>query len=287
MNRRYAIVTPVKNEEKFLGGMVASVTGQTILPKRWIIVNDGSTDRTGEIIREAESRWDWIAGVTIAATGGPRKPGGESVVHHGLKRLDLSEYDYLARLDGDISFGPDYIECLFREFEADSRLGIASGVCFGLRNGRLVEEKNPRFHTRGALKTYRVRCFREIGGLETGLGWDIVDEIRANMLGWRTRNFPELKVVHHRPTMTASGALQGKVNTGIANYFAGYHPLFLLARAVRNMVRPPYVLGGLWMAYGYLSGYLKSLPRVRDPELIRYVRRQQWNRLTGRPTIWR
>jgi glycosyltransferase involved in cell wall biosynthesis len=287
MNIRYAIVTPVKNEESFLGGMIDSVVRQTVLPRRWIIVNDGSTDRTGEIIRDAESRWNWITGVTIGSGSAHRKPGGEGVVHHGLKRLDLEEFDFLARLDGDVSFEPDYFERLFREFEADPRLGIASGVCYVRKKGKLAEEKNPRFHTRGPLKTYRVACFREIGELEKGLGWDIVDEIRANMLGWRTRNFPELKAIHHRPTMTASGALKGKINTGIANYFAGYHPLFMLARAARNVVRPPYLLGGIWMLYGYLSGYLKSLPRVRDPELIRYVRRQQWNRLTGRPTIWK
>jgi glycosyltransferase involved in cell wall biosynthesis len=214
MNRRYAIVTPVKNEEKYLRGMIASVVRQTIPPNRWILIDDGSTDRTGEIIREAESRWDWITGVTTGETGVPRKPGGEAVVDHGLNMLNLAEYDFLARMDGDISFGPDYFDRLFREFERNPRLGIACGVCFGWREGKFIEEKNPRFHTRGALKTYRVRCFQEIGGLEKGLGWDTVDEIRANMLGWQTRSFPELKVVHHRSTQTASGALQGKINTG-------------------------------------------------------------------------
>lgn len=287
MNFRYAIVTPVKNEEKYLEGMIASVVHQTIPPNRWIIVDDGSTDRTGEIIREAESRWDWITRVSIEVSSAPRKPGGEAVLHLGLKMLNLAEFDFLARMDGDISFEPDYFDRLFREFEKNPRLGIACGVCFGWRKGKLIEEKNPRFHTRGALKTYRVRCYQEIGGLEKGLGWDTVDEVRANMLGWQTRSFPELKVVHHRPTQAAAGALQGWINTGIANYFAGYHPLFTLARSCRNMVRRPYVLGGLWMLYGFLSGYLKSLPRIRDPELIRYVRKQQWNRLTGKPTIWR
>jgi len=287
VNFRYAIVTPVKNEENHLEGMIASVVHQTIPPKRWIIVDDGSTDRTGELIREAESRWDWITGVTIGDTCAPRKPGGEAVLHHGLRMLNLPDFDFLARMDGDISFEPDYFDRLFREFEKDPRLGIACGACFGWRKGKLIEEKNPRFHTRGALKTYRVRCYQEIGGLEKELGWDTVDEIRANMLGWQTRSFPELKVVHHRPTQTASGGLHGKINTGIANYFVGYHPLFMLARACRNMVRRPYLLGGLWMLYGYLSGYMKSLPQIPDPELIRYVRKQQWNRLTGRTTIWK
>jgi glycosyltransferase involved in cell wall biosynthesis len=289
MRYRYAIVTPVKNEENYLEGMIDSVVRQTVAPMRWIIVNDGSTDRTGEIIEAAASRHGWITGVAVRDPNGGnrRKPGGEAVLHHGLRRLDLSEYDYFARLDGDISFEHDYFERLFREFERNPRLGIASGVCYVWRKGKLIEEKNPRLHVRGAIKTYRVPCLGQIGGLGSGLGWDIADEARANLLGWQTRNFPELKVIHHRPTQTASGALKGRMNAGIAAYTVGYHPLFMVLRAGRNLVRRPYVLGGLSMLYGFLSGYLKSLPQMQDEDLIRYIREQQWNRLTGRTTIWK
>jgi glycosyltransferase involved in cell wall biosynthesis len=283
---RYVIVTPAKNEERFLEGMISSVLRQTVRPAKWVIVNDNSTDRTGEILRRAAAAHEWIAAVESGDRDGRRKPGGEGVVHCGIRQVNLEEVDFLARLDADITFEADYFERLFLEFHRNPRLGIAGGVCHVRSKGTLVEEKHPRFHTRGALKTYRVRCYREIGGLEEELGWDSVDEIRANMLGWETRSFPDLKVIHHRSTQTASGALKGRRNAGIAGYYVGYHPLFMFGRALKNMARPPYVLGGLSMLYGFFSGYLNSLPRVRDRDLIRYVREQQWNRLTGKATIW-
>ena len=284
---RYAIVTPVKNEEAFLAEMVNSVAQQTIRPSRWIIVDDGSTDRTAEIVRQAASTHEWIRGVRIEDTGGGRKAGGEGVLPAGLRLLDLSQFDFLARLDGDVSFEPDYFERLFAEFQKNPRLGIASGVCYARRGAALVEEKHPRFHTRGALKTYRVSCFHAIGGLDLVLGWDIVDEVRANMLGWETRSFPHLPVIHHRPTQTAIGWLRGLRNPGRAAYYTGYHPLFLLARVVHRLVRSPYLIGGILLAIGYLEGYFARQPRVEDPALIRYLRRQQLNRLVGRETIWR
>jgi biofilm PGA synthesis N-glycosyltransferase PgaC len=283
---RYAIVTPVKNEEKFLPEMIDSVVNQTVRPREWIIVDDGSTDRTVVIIQRAVATHEWIRCVRIDHAGG-RQPGGEGALPTGLRLLDLSTCGFFARLDADISFQPDYFEKLFDEFRNNPRLGIATGVCWARQGGRLVEEKHPRFHTRGPLKTYRVACFEQIGSLERVLGWDIVDEARANMLGWQTRSFRHLRVIHQRPTQTAGGRLKGCRNVGHAAYFTGYHPLFLLARAVNTMPRRPYVLGGIFVGLGYLHGYVARKPQVNDPALIRYVRQQQLNRLTGRETIWK
>lgn len=287
MSPTYVIVTPVKNEERFLEGMISCILRQTLRPARWIIVDDHSTDRSGEILRKATAEYEWIVVVESDDGGRLRKPGGEGVVHCGIRQVNLEEYDFFVRLDADITFEPDYFERLFLEFSRNPRLGLASGVCYVWSKKRLIEEKHPRFHTRGALKTYRVGCYQEIGGLERGLGWDTVDEIRANMLGWETHSFPELKVIHHRPTQTASGALKGNRNFGIAGYYVGYHPVFMFLRAGKRMIRRPYVLGGLSMLYGFLSGYLTSLPRIQDRELIRYVRTQQWNRLVGKNTRWK
>jgi len=284
---RYVMVTPVKNEERFLGGMISSVLRQTVRPVKWVIVDDNSTDRTGEILGQVTADHAWIMTVKSGDQAVHRKPGGEGVVHCGIRQVNLEEYDFFARLDADITFEADYFERLFREFDKNPRLGIASGVCYVWSKKRLVEEKHPRFHTRGALKTYRIPCYREIGGLERELGWDTVDEIRANMHGWETRSFPELKVIHHRPTQSAFGALKGNRNLGIAGYYVGYHPLFMLARALKRIAHPPYLLGGLSMLFGFLCGYLKSFPRIQDRELIRYVRKQQWDRLVGKSTIWK
>lgn len=287
MRPKYAVVTPVKNEERFFRKTVESVLTQTVRPERWVIINDGSTDGTGEIVDQARASWNAIVRIDTGRPSERRKPGGESLLDLGIRRLNLAEYDFFVRMDGDISFDPDYFERLFAEFEKDPSLGMASGVCYLPVRGRLEEEKHPRFHTRGPLKTYRMRCFSEIGGLETGLGWDTVDEVRANMLGWHTRSFPELRIIHYRRTQTAAGALEGNLNFGRASYYLGYHPAFLLLRAVKAMTRPPYLLGGLFMLTGYLRGYFFGERRVADREFVGYLRRQQVNRLLGRDSIWK
>lgn len=286
MDYKYAIVTPVKNEEKFFPQTLESILRQEVRPAKWVIVNDGSTDSTGEIIRKAEAENDWIVGIHNSPTT-HRRPGGEAVLAQGIKTLNLDDYDYFVRMDGDLSFGGDYFRKLFALFQQMPKLGIASGVCYLREQDKLVEEAHPRFHTRGPLKTYRTTCFRAIGGLSPELGWDTIDEVRANMLGWQTRSFPDLRIIHLRKTQTASGALRGLRNLGKASYYAGYHPLYLTARSVKTMFEKPYLVGGFSMLRGFFNDFLRGAPQVDDPALIRYLRQQQINRLMGRETIWR
>jgi glycosyltransferase involved in cell wall biosynthesis len=287
MCRRYAIVTPVKNEEKFLPKIIDSVLKQTIRPQKWVIVNDMSTDKTDEIIQQAALSYQWIIGIDSGDFTNQRKAGGESVIDRGIGLLNLEDYHLLSRMDGDISFEADYFERLIKEFEKDSRLGIAGGICYAQDNKKLVEETHPRFHVRGAVKTYRVPCFKEIGGLEKGLGWDAVDEIRANMLGWQTRSFPELKVIHHRGTQSFDGRLKGKRNFGKAAYYLGYHPIFMILRVLKNMTKKPYFWGAINMFIGFLSGYTEKRAKINDREFIQYLRKQQLNKLLGKATIWK
>ncbi len=283
---RYAIVTPVKNEEAFIEKTILSVVSQKTLPAVWIVVNDGSTDRTKEILDGYAARFPWIELVHLG-TRRHREAGGEGVVGIGLKRLTLTDYDCVVRMDADMAFDDSYFDLLFKRFRENPKLGIASGVCVVRDGRRLVEETHPEFHTRGALKTYRVACLSEIGGLEPCLGWDTIDEIRAQMLGWETRSFRELRVEHLRKTQTAMGAKRGFVNLGVASYYCGYHPLYLLLRSIRACARPPYVVGGLSMLRGYLGGYWRGAPQVADRALIGFVRRHQLRRLLGLSTVWR
>ncbi len=286
MSHKYAVVTPVKDEENFFPKTVASMLKQETKPEKWIIVNDGSTDRTGEIIRELEKEHSWIVGLHKSPTR-ERKPGGEFVLNEGIAMLNIDDYDFIVRMDGDLSFDGDYFKKLFEEFDKNPKLGLASGVCFAPNGDELIEEKHPRFHTRGPSKTYRSVCFKQLGGLKSNLGWDTVDEVKLNMLGWQTYSFPELKIVHLRKTQTASGTLNGFKNRGLACYYAGYHPLFLLARAAKLSFSKPYFFAGVATLYGYISGFLKKLPRVDDLKLIAYTQEQQLNRLLGKQTIWR
>ncbi len=286
MKSNYVIVTPVKNEELYIGKTINSVIDQTIRPQQWIIVNDGSTDKTGEIIQSYARKYLWIKEIQNERSAS-RKIGGQAALMHGLKFLNVDNYDYFVRMDGDVTFDPYFFESAFQKFKANLNLGIASGVCYVEEKDRMVEEKNPRFHTRGPLKIYRVECYKAIGGLDPEEGWDTIDEVKANMLDWQTRNFPELKVHHLRKTQTASGTLQGRINIGKTAYYLGYHPLFLMARAIKNMTKAPYILGGFYMLAGYFGGYLKKQQRLEDSSFVAFLRKQQINRLLGRETIWK
>lgn len=285
----YVIVTPVRNEEQFLRDTIASVTAQTVLPAEWIIVDDGSSDRTWDIIQEASSRHAWIRGAKRGDRG--FRHSGAGVVeafYDGYDILSNTGWEFLVKLDGDLSFAPDYFEQCFRRFESNSKLGIGGGLICAAINGDLVPESkyDPGFHVRGATKIYRRQCWDQIGGLLRSPGWDGMDEIRANMFGWTTGTFCELKVRHFRPAGMAYGRWKDWVKGGRGNYIAGYHPLFMLAKSVRRVGIRPYGIASLGLLVGYFGGYVKRTPRVPDDRAIAYIRQQQINRLLGRKSIW-
>ena len=168
MSHSYPILTPVKNEEKFLPILIESVVAQDVRPDRWIIINDFSTDRTWQIIEEASAEHEWIVGIDNEDPHPPRKRrvGGQAVFHLGLKEIQITDYDFIVRMDADISFEPSFLSKVFGEFDQNPRLGIASGVCYVEEKGELIEERHPRFHTRGPFKIYRTACFRAIGVID-------------------------------------------------------------------------------------------------------------------------
>jgi len=262
--------------------------GQTILPREWIIVDDGSTDRTRAIASEAAVRHSWIR-VIARADRGFRKPGAGIIeaFYAGFDALICSNWQFMAKLDGDLSFAPDYFEKLFGNFEQDPRLGIAGGTLYHVQNGSKVIERCPTFHVRGGAKVFRRECWDAIGGLWVGYGSDTVDEVKANMLGWTSRSFAELEMHHHRPTGATYGKWGSLIKDGRADYVVGYHPLFLFAKCAARLFRYPYVLGSCALLYGYLGSAWKGIGQVDDPKMIRYLRSQQLARLCGRETIWR
>jgi glycosyltransferase involved in cell wall biosynthesis len=286
---KYVIVTPVRNEEAYISLTIESLLAQTVRPVKWIIVNDGSTDNTGRIAEEAACLHTWIT-VVSRADRGFRKAGGGVVdaFYDGYRRIENETCDYLVKLDGDLSFARDYFEKCFERFDQDGRLGIAGGtICSNM--GGIIEPEakdDPNFHVRGATKIYRSACWRDIGGLIRAPGWDTLDEVKANMLGWTTRTLSGINAVHHRPTGAAYGAWNDRVKAGMANYVSGYHPLFMLLKCVKRMIEKPYLIGGFGLLYGFAKGYLKKIPQVEDRALIQYFREQQINRLLGRKSLW-
>jgi poly-beta-1,6-N-acetyl-D-glucosamine synthase len=286
---KYVIISPVRNEAKYLPLTLNSLVQQTICPYRWIIVNDGSTDDTGKIADEATKLHDWIR-VVHRANRGFRQAGGGVIdaFYSGYELLESEPWDYLVKLDGDTSFEPDYFEECFARFDAEPRLGIGGGLICNRRNGVVEAESkiDPRFHVRGATKIYRAECWRAIGGLIHAPGWDTLDEVKANMLGWVTRTLEGINVIHHRPAGAAYGQWNDMVKNGLANYIAGYHPLFMFSKCIRRLVEHPFLIGSTALWFGFMKGYVKRIPQVDDRALIRYFRQQQINRLLGQKSLW-
>jgi biofilm PGA synthesis N-glycosyltransferase PgaC len=287
---RYVIISPVRNEGAHLPGTIESVASQAILPAQWIIVDDGSQDQTPAILREAASKYSWIT-VVSRADRGARKPGGGVVeaFYDGYAKIADANWDFLVKLDGDVSFEMDYFKRCFDAFAANPKLGISGGTVCNLRDGTLVPEStvDPAFHVRGATKVYRRECWDQIGELIRSPGWDTLDELKAKMLGWITLTLADVKLIHHRPAGSKDGAWANCVKNGLANYIVGYHPAFMVMKAISRMTKIPYGLGGMGLMVGYVSGYVKRVPQISDKPLIKYLRHQQVRRLTLRPNIWR
>jgi len=285
---KYIIVTPARDEEAYLERTIASVASQTILPLQWIIVNDGSTDRTGEIMDRYAARYSWIT-ARHRPNRGFREAGGGVIAtfYDGYEQIRYQEWDFLIKLDADLSFSADYFELCFAEFAKDSRLGIGGGGIYHEENGELKLEKNPEFHVRGATKIYKRECWEALGGLLRAPGWDTVDELKANMLGWRTRTFPKLRLSHYRFTGAADGAWKDCIKNGRANYITGYHPLFMLLKCIRRVARKPYLVGSAGLFWGFVSSHWRRTPRVQDRELIRYTQTQQMRKMLMLDSIWK
>ena len=285
---KYVIITPARDEGEHLEHTILSILGQSIRPAQWILVNDGSRDSTGEIMDRYAREHPWIT-VCHRKDRGFRKAGGGVVdaFYDGLARLDVPDWDFLVKLDADLSFSPDYFALCFAEFARDNRLGVGGGAIYHDIKGTLTLEKNPAFHVRGATKIYRRACWEDLNGLVRAPGWDTIDELKANMLGWSSRSFPSIVVTHYRFTGAADGAWRNAVKNGRANYIAGYHPLFMLIKCVARSLKPPYLVDSAGLLLGFVGGYWRQTPQVQDPGLIHYVRNQQMRRLLHLKSIWR
>jgi glycosyltransferase involved in cell wall biosynthesis len=281
------VVTPCRNEEEHLAGTIESMLAQHVRPTQWVIVDDGSTDTTPDILASYTSSHPWIVAVSRADRG--RRLNGSGVmqaVHDGLDRLEIADWEYLVKLDADLTFDPGYFRDCFDRFDADATLGIGGGVVVSDVEGELVEEKHPKFHVRGATKIYRRACWDAIGGLHPVKGWDTLDELKANLEGWSTRSFEDLTVVQKRYTGAAQGQLSNWAKNGEGCWIAGYHPLFLLARALVRGFRRPFVVPTIGLIAGYVGAAVRRVPRIPDRELIHYVQQQQLRKLTGRSSAW-
>jgi len=283
-NRRYVIISPVRNEEKYLLRTIKSMINQTVTPTEYILVDDGSTDKTPDIIKEAAKVHPWIHYVKRPDRG-VRKvgPGVIEAFYDGYKEIRTNEYDYIGKMDGDLSFGPLYFETLFKKFEKDPNLGGASGKLFlDLDDGKLIEERHADEMVVGGMQFYRYKTFKDVGGFVCQVMWDGIVYHRCRMEGWRTKSFsdPELMIHDHRLMGSSYKTIyHGRMRWGWGQYFMGTHPLYILAIGVYRMKEKPFIAGGLLIVAGYLSGWLKKSKRYDFPGFRKSLHAWQFERI--------
>lgn len=262
---QYVIITAAFNESNFIEETLESVIRQTVLPYKWIIVDDGSTDSTEEIIKKYSSQYDFIQYHFREKLEGQAyfASNVEAIMDGYQKILDL-EYDFLAILDADITLPEIYYEKIINYFSSDENLGIASGIYENLINGKLYEVLSDRRSTPKAIQVFRRNVFEEIGGflpLPHG-GEDTISCVMARMAGWKVWSFPDIKVVHRRPTGTGAfgNICVVRFNQGICEYNLAAHPLFFFIKINRRaFLESPYLLGGLARLCGYIWAFMRGM----------------------------
>jgi poly-beta-1,6-N-acetyl-D-glucosamine synthase len=277
----YVLVTPVKNEATLIGGTIASVVAQTVLPSEWVIVSDGSTDGTDEIIANAAAVHPWIKPVRMPPRDGRCFAAVVRVTEHGIRSLSGKGYGFLGLLDSDVTFQNDYFERLMACFNECPRLGLAGGVVIDVGHPRDQFPRN-RQDVPGAVQFFRRECFESLGGLipiPEG-GWDGMTCVMARMNGFETRLITDLVVDHHKPrNISQGGAVRRKWQMGVRDYAAGYHPLFELVKCVSRATDSPFLVGSAAWLVGYLNSALRRAPRVVPPHVVAYIQREQKDRL--------
>lgn len=280
----YVLVTPAWNEAEFIEETLRSMVAQTVLPLKWVIVSDGSTDGTDEIVRQYTSRYDWIELVRTPERAERHFAGKVHAFNAGWDRVKGLPYDIIGNLDADISFEQDLMEFLLARFASDTELGVA-GTAF-IEDGAVLYDYDivSREDVSGQCQLFRRQCFEEIGGYTPSKigGIDSMAVYAAAMKGWTTRTFTEKAFIHHRQVGTAQNTIYStRFKNGRKDYCLGGHPLWEVFRCLYQMKNRPYVIGGLLMYAGYVWAYLQGAERPMSPELIEFRRREQLQRLKG------
>ena len=280
--RRYALVTPCRDEAKYARRTLESVVNQTVPPAAWVIVDDGSKDQTPAILAEYAAKYPYIK-IIRRADRGDRKLGGGVIdaFYTGYDTIDPGDFDYVCKFDLDLDLPPAYFATLMGRMEADPRIGTASGKpFFTAADGTAVEETCGDENSVGMIKFYRTACFGQIGGFVRELMWDGIDCHRCRMLGWIAVSWPDpaLRFEHLRPMGTSHrNWWTGRVRHGVGQYFMGTGPAYLLASAAFRLARPPVVLGSAAMLWGYVRSAWQRKPRYGDPAFRSFLSRYQWN----------
>jgi poly-beta-1,6-N-acetyl-D-glucosamine synthase len=269
----YAVVTPARDEVDNLRRLAVCLAGQTVPPTAWVIVDNGSSDGTYDLALGLRREHAWVHAVSIPGAGGAVR-GGPVIRAFNAGVAALGERpDVVVKLDADVSVEPDHFERLLHEFAADPRLGIASGSCWELDGGTWRQDFTTGTSARGAARAYRWECLQAVSPLEEARGWDGIDELKANLRGWRTGTVLDLPFRHHRTVGERDGSerLAWEAEGELAHYM-GYRLGYLLVRALYRALREPAALAMVW-AYG--RAVVRREPRCPDADARAYLREQQ------------
>jgi len=288
---KYVLITPARNEEAYLEKTIQSVIAQTILPQRWVIVSDGSTDRTDEIAAGYARKHDFIQLITNEGDTERNFGSKSKAIEYGYRQLKDIEYDYIGNLDADVAFEPDYYKSVLGKFEENPKLGVAGGIRYDLHpDGEFRRVLCAKNSVGGPFQLFRRECYEQVGGylpLKYG-GVDAVAETMARMHGWEVRSYTEYRVNHFRRTGTAGrGIVHARFRAGMKDYLIGYHPLFQVLRGSYFMLSSPFLIGGFVFLCGYFWAGIRRLKRPVSEEFVRFLRNEQMQRLRGKNPAFR
>jgi poly-beta-1,6-N-acetyl-D-glucosamine synthase len=282
MPNSYVIITPAHNEESYIRTTLDSVVSQTFKPAQWVIVDDGSTDDTWNIIQNYAEKYSWIKPIK-SSSGLINRQGGGKVIFafkQGYDALDVSEFKFVVKLDADLTLPPHYFEEVGKAFTTNPNIGLCGGYLSELSGGKWRRALSASYHLRGAIKAYQWKCFDEIGGLQPIQNWDFIDEMKALSLGWDISILP-LEVRHHRRTSSMiNHGLAFSYHKGGVYYKDGYDLFLILLRSVPYGIRTkPYLLSAIGLLVGFIVASIKKPKKDVDIGLEKFIRKFQYNRI--------
>lgn len=279
---RYVLITAVHNEEKYIQYPLESVLSQTYIPLKWIIVSDGSTDETENILKKYEDNNSFIRCFRLEKDS--RNKGFISKVHalrHACEMVKGENYDYIGILDGDVSFCDKYYQNIMGEFNKNRTLGIAGGFVHERdRNGIFQSRTHNRERSvPGAVQMFRRECYEMVGGLKPIVygGEDAYAEIVARATGWEVRAFPDYPVFHHKPGHLKRGIWKERFREGKMDYTIGNHPFFESMKFIRRIPEYPVFIGAAVRMLGYLDALVRREDRIPPPDMLKQLKAEQWN----------
>lgn len=281
MTSQYVLISPCRDEAAFMRRTLDSVAAQTVRPALWVVVDDGSTDESPAILDEYARKYDFIR-VVRREDRGKRLvgPGVIDAFYAGYETIEPNAFDFICKLDLDVELPESYFENLIKRMQRDPQLGTCSGKPYyrDEESGQLISEKCGDDMSVGMTKFYRTECFQEIGGFVREVMWDGIDCHRCRLFGWKARSWdePDLRFVHLRPMGSSDkGIWTGRVRHGYGQYYMGTSFTYMTASALYRMTRPPRLIGGLAMWWGYVKSMLTRRARYNDPTFRRSLRSYQ------------